>query len=105
MTTIWVGSIRPPAASSIATAATSWTSITRFVAASDVDNGASWTYAITGGNTGGAFDIDTNTGVLTFGAAPDFENPTDSNLDNVYEVVVLVNDQEIVHCHRHAIDL
>ena len=32
------------------------------------------------------------TGVLTFAAAPDFEAAVDSNLDNVYEVIVTVDD-------------
>ena len=35
------------------------------VGASDPDVGATWTFSITGGNTGSTFDIDTNTGEIT----------------------------------------
>ena len=38
------------------------------------------------------FNIDSMTGALTFAVAPDFENPTDTNGDNVYEVLVKVSD-------------
>jgi hypothetical protein len=38
------------------------------------------------------FAIVASTGVLTFAAAPDFENPTDANHDNVYEVTVQASD-------------
>src|SRR5262249_28055720 len=36
--------------------------------------------------------INSASGVLTFVSAPDFENPTDTNGDNVYNVVVRVSD-------------
>ncbi|WP_417386422.1 Ig-like domain-containing protein [Gimesia sp.] len=49
-------------------------------------------YAITGGTDAGKFSIDNATGALSFSVAPDFENPTDSNLDNVYEVIVGASD-------------
>ncbi|MCA9122068.1 MAG: cadherin domain-containing protein [Planctomycetaceae bacterium] len=50
------------------------------------------TFAVTGGADQAAFAIDENTGELTFTAAPDFEQPTDNNQDNQYEVEVSVND-------------
>jgi serralysin len=50
------------------------------------------TYSISGGADGTKFSILGNTGVLTFITAPDFEAPADLNLDNIYEVVVLVSD-------------
>lgn len=34
------------------------------------------------------FDINSSTGVLTFKVAPDFESPTDTNSDNIYQVVI-----------------
>ena len=34
------------------------------------------------------FRIDSNTGVLTFNTAPDFDSPTDNNQDNTYELIV-----------------
>ena len=33
-----------------------------------------------------------NQGVVTFNTAPDFENPSDGNVDNVYEITVTVSD-------------
>ena len=49
------------------------------------------TWTITGGADALLFGI-TPGGILTFNAAPDFENPTDSGGDNVYDVEVTVTD-------------
>ncbi|MBE9242670.1 hypothetical protein IQ221_17045 [Synechocystis salina LEGE 00041] len=38
------------------------------------------------------FDIDSNTGVVTFKTSPDFENPTDIGTDNVYDITVTASD-------------
>lgn len=38
------------------------------------------------------FNINSSTGVLTFAAAPDYYDPQDADLDNVYEVTVTVTD-------------
>lgn len=46
------------------------------------------TYSIVGGADAALFTIDLNTGALSFLAAPDYENPTDSGGDNVYDVTV-----------------
>ncbi|MCZ8376131.1 MAG: cadherin domain-containing protein, partial [Beijerinckiaceae bacterium] len=62
------------------------------VTATDPDAGASLTYSIVGGADASDFDIDAVTGVLTFKVSPDFENPADSNLNNVYNVQVQVAD-------------
>ena len=61
------------------------------VVATDPENGTI-TYSITGGADAAKFSIDPLTGVLTFNTAPDFEVPTDANLDNNYEVEVTVTD-------------
>ena len=50
------------------------------------------TYSITGGVDAALFSINGTTGDLVFNAAPDFENPTDANTDNVYQVDVTAND-------------
>ena len=50
------------------------------------------TYSIVGGVDAAKFAIDGSTGVLTFVSAPDFESPTDSGANNVYDVVVQVSD-------------
>jgi len=57
----------------------------------DVEGGG-LTYAITGAIDDALFNIDINTGVLTFLAAPDFENPGDVGANNVYNVQVTVTD-------------
>ena len=63
------------------------------VAATDADLPAqTLTYAIAGGADAAFFAIDSNTGALTFLAAPDYEAPADANGDNVYEVTVQVSD-------------
>ncbi|MCY2968767.1 MAG: M36 family metallopeptidase [Planctomycetota bacterium] len=48
------------------------------------------TYSISGGADRTKFSI--TGGVLSFVSAPDYENPTDSNRDNVYLVQVTAND-------------
>ncbi|WP_223787874.1 beta strand repeat-containing protein [Marinicella meishanensis] len=54
--------------------------------------GAGLTYSITGAIDDALFTIDVNTGVLSFISAPDFENPSDVDTDNVYNVQVTVTD-------------
>lgn len=49
-------------------------------------------YGIQGGADAAAFTIDAITGALSFVFAPDFEVPTDSNVDNVFEVTVSASD-------------
>ena len=62
------------------------------VAATDPDNGASLNYAITGGADAALFSINASNGALSFLTAPDSDNPTDSGLDNVYQLQVTVSD-------------
>jgi alpha-tubulin suppressor-like RCC1 family protein len=46
------------------------------------------TFSLVGGADQAKFTIDTNTGVLTFASAPNYEAPTDSGANNVYDVTV-----------------
>jgi hypothetical protein len=63
------------------------------VAATDADLPAqTLSYAIAGGADAAAFILDAATGELTFAVAPDFEAPGDADRDNVYEVIVQVDD-------------
>lgn len=62
------------------------------VAASDADAGDAIVYSISGGADASLFQIDSTTGVLSFKAAPDFENPTDSGANNAYDVEVRSTD-------------
>lgn len=55
-------------------------------------DGSVITYSISGGADAALFVIDPQSGALSFANAPDFENPEDSNLNNVYEVTVRASD-------------
>jgi predicted outer membrane repeat protein len=68
------------------------TSVTT-VAATDADlPGQTLTYSITGAADAARFAIDAGTGALTFASAPDYENPTDADANNVYLVQVTADD-------------
>ena len=45
-----------------------------------------------GGEDSGKFTINSDSGLLEFATAPDYESPLDSNSDNSYEVVVSATD-------------
>ena len=49
-------------------------------------------YRIVGGADAARFTIDADAGTLGFVAAPDFEAPADADADNVYQLVVAVDD-------------
>ncbi len=69
------------------------TSIENMSATDDLDTvGSGLTWSVTGGDDQTKFGITANTGILVFNNLPDFENPTDTNGDNVYEVQVTVTD-------------
>ena len=61
------------------------------VTATDIDVGQTATFSIIGGADQLKFSI-TSEGVLTFQTAPDFETPTDSGTDNIYNVRVQADD-------------
>jgi len=65
------------------------------VAASDPDAGSSLSYSLTSG-TGAVddakFSINSSTGGISFLATPDYESPTDSGLNNTYDLTVNVSD-------------
>ena len=62
------------------------------VTANDPDSGQTLIYSKSGGADAGLFTIDANTGALAFVTAPNFEAPTDSGGDNVYDVIIQVSD-------------
>ncbi len=51
------------------------------------------TYSIIGGADAAKFTIGANTGVLSFLTPPDFDSPTDSGGNNVYDVIIKTSDQ------------
>ena len=61
------------------------------VTSTDVDGGTS-IYSIAGGADAARFNIDSSSGVLSFASAPNYESPTDSGGNNVYDVTVQVAD-------------
>lgn len=61
------------------------------VDATDAD-GDNLSFSILGGDDADQFVIDTTTGDLSFVDAPDFEEPGDSDADNIYGLVVSVSD-------------
>ncbi len=66
-------------------------------------------YTITGGSDQSKFNINNSTGTLTFKTAPDFENPSDTNNDGIYEVEVtasdgVLSDTQILHIIIKNID-
>jgi hypothetical protein len=61
------------------------------VTATDAD-ASTLSYSIVGGVDAAKFGINSTSGALSFIAGPDFEAPTDSGANNVYDVVVQVGD-------------
>ena len=66
------------------------TTVVGAIVATDVD-GDTLTYNI-GGVDADRFTINSETGALSFVAAPDFETPADTGADNIYNVQVVVTD-------------
>ena len=58
----------------------------------NVSGSSNVTYAINDGEDADKFTIDPITGVLSFKTAPDYENPTDADGNNVYFVNVITYD-------------
>jgi cadherin domain-containing protein/Big-like domain-containing protein len=65
------------------------------VQATDVET-SNLTYSIVGGTDAAKFEIDASTGALTFKAAPDFEAPADTLVNNSYMVKVQASDGSLV---------
>ncbi len=61
------------------------------VTATDQDPSATFSFSIASGVDAALFDIDEDSGELSFKTAPDFENPQDAGADNVYDVTVKVS--------------
>ena len=61
------------------------------IAATDPDGPVALTYRIAGGADAALFQIDAN-GVLGFKTAPDFEDPLDTDRNNVYDVTIEASD-------------
>ena len=62
------------------------------ITAMDPDTDDTTTFSIDGGADASLFQIDENTGALSFIAPPDFESPQDQGTDNIYNVDVRASD-------------
>jgi Ca2+-binding RTX toxin-like protein len=62
------------------------------VTATDPDAGQTIRYRIVGGVDAALFLIDAATGALSFAQKPDFEDPIDTDRDNVYQLIVAADD-------------
>ncbi|CUW39775.1 putative autotransporter outer membrane protein; type V secretion [Magnetospirillum sp. XM-1] len=54
--------------------------------------GGTVSYSITGGADQAKFSINSSSGALTFVSSPNYESPTDSGANNVYDVVITATD-------------
>jgi hypothetical protein len=61
------------------------------ISAVDLDSGSVLSFSISGADASD-FEVGTSTGALKFLSAPNFESPADSDLNNVYLLVVAVSD-------------
>ena len=68
------------------------TTSTGYTAVATDADGDTVTYSLTGGEDQTAFSIDGDSGVLSFNTAADYENPTDTGADNLYEVEITATD-------------
>ena len=59
--------------------------------ATDVDPGDTLTYSISGTDSS-LFTIDPSSGELAFNLSPDYENPSDSGTDNIYDLAITATD-------------
>jgi hypothetical protein len=64
---------------------------TVYTAQATAESGSTLTYALSG-NDAGLFNLNAQTGAVSFKAAPDFEGPRDEGSDNVYNVTITASD-------------
>jgi len=75
------------------------------VVASDQDANTTLAYSIVGGADSSKFTINSTTGALSFAAVPDFEAPADTDLNNVYDVVVQASDGTLADTQALAVSI
>ncbi|WP_176594362.1 cadherin domain-containing protein [Sphingobium sp. EM0848] len=75
------------------------------VTAADPDAGTVLTYSIAGGVDAAKFTINSQTGALSFLSAPNFEAPTDSGANNVYDVIVRASDGTLTASQAIAVSV
>ncbi|WP_339743919.1 M10 family metallopeptidase C-terminal domain-containing protein [uncultured Maricaulis sp.] len=80
-----------PVFSSAASVSVAENQTSAYVAVAADAEGAAVSYTLSGADAA-LFSIDASSGVVTFIAAPDHENPADAGGDNVYDIVVRASD-------------
>ena len=73
------------------------------VTATDADPGTALVYSIVGGIDANQFTIDAKSGALSFLTAPNFEAPTDTGGNNIYDVQVQVSDGSLTDSQSIAV--
>src|SRR5205085_8202406 len=78
------------------------------VTATDSD-GPTLTFSVIGGADQALFQIDQNSGILSFVAKPEFENPSDADHNNSYVVTVsasdgTLSDQQTITVNVHHVN-
>jgi hypothetical protein len=73
------------------------------VTSTDGDATSTRTYSISGGADLGLFTINASSGVLTFSVPPNFDIPTDTGGNNVYDVIVQVTNGSLTDNQSIAI--
>jgi hypothetical protein len=82
----------PPTITSLNSTAVLENQTTAIDVNSNEEGGNGVTYSITGGADASLFSINSSTGLVTFKNAPNFETPSDSGANNVYNFQVTVRD-------------
>jgi hypothetical protein len=72
------------------------------VAATDVDASTTLAYSLSGSDSG-LFNINSITGAVTFKTSPNFESPSDSGANNVYDIIVNASDGSLTTTKAVAI--
>ena len=65
--------------------------------------GGDISYSISGGADSTKFSIDSSSGVVSFVSSPDFETPTDSGSNNVYDLVIQATESDNTFIATHAV--
>ena len=81
-----------PAFTSATSAIADENSLKAYSASGNDPDGGTITFAIAGGADADSLSIDPNSGELSFLIAPDYENPADSDADNVYQLALRLSD-------------
>ena len=89
MPVIIVGGLSIRGPSSVNYAENDMDAVAMYTLAGQMKDMATWSLVVESDDAG---DFMITDGMLTFRSAPDYENPTDADMDNVYMVTIMAND-------------